>query len=130
MTTRFYSKVDWWYYLVIAFIALTVGYAFYVELPRGEATMPELAFAFALGIGLPVALLFFTYYEVGENELTVRAAVMTWKVPLKDIRSVTPTNSVLSSPALSMDRLEIKYGNKSVIVSPKDKDAFTKALGQ
>ncbi len=130
MTTRFYSKVDWWYYLVIAFIALTVGYAFYVEIPRGDATMLEFAFAFTLGIGLPVALLFFTYYEVGENELTVRAAVMTWKVPLKDIRSVTPTNSVLSSPALSMDRLEIKYGNKSVIVSPKDKDGFTKALGQ
>ena len=37
----------------------------------------------------------------------------------------------ISSPALSLDRLEISYGSqKKIMISPKDKTGFLQAIGQ
>jgi hypothetical protein len=70
-----------------------------------------------------------TYYVIENDTLVIRAAFLTWRVPVRDIRTVTPTHNPLSSPALSLDRLQIDYGNgKFILVSPKDKSAFIDAL--
>jgi hypothetical protein len=44
---------------------------------------------------------------------------------------VEETRNPLSSPALSLDRLKITYGNgKRIMISPADKIGFLKAIGQ
>ncbi|MBL0136093.1 MAG: PH domain-containing protein [Chitinophagaceae bacterium] len=42
-------------------------------------------------------------------------------VHIKDITSISETNSFLSSPATSLDRLAISLVNMTVIISPKQK---------
>lgn len=54
---------------------------------------------------------------------------MTGRIPLKDITSVRESRSVRSGPALSMDRLEIAWGERHVLlISPEDKSGFLTAL--
>jgi hypothetical protein len=49
------------------------------------------------------------------------------KVEIQKITSVKRTRNPLSSPALSTDRLEIKYGKWDfVLISPKNKERFVK----
>jgi len=41
------------------------------------------------------------------------------------------TNSLESSPAYSLDRLELRYNKfERIIISPKDKDGFIKILSE
>ncbi|MGA0055127.1 MAG: PH domain-containing protein [Steroidobacteraceae bacterium] len=45
------------------------------------------------------------------------------------MKELRPVRSVLSSPALSIDRIEIIYGNHdSVMISPVDRDRFMAEL--
>ncbi len=50
-------------------------------------------------------------------------------VDISMIKSVTKTNNPIASPAPSLDRIEVHYGKyDSIIISPKDKSGFVKAL--
>jgi len=50
-------------------------------------------------------------------------------VPIDLIREISETNNPLSSPANSLDRLEIKYSSNGIIlISPKDKSGFINQL--
>ena len=52
----------------------------------------------------------------------------TQSIPLKDITHIIPTNSMLSAPALSLDRIEIRYEGGNIVISPKDKEGFYRAI--
>lgn len=52
------------------------------------------------------------------------------RIELKDITEITPSRNSVSSPALSLDRLKVQYGDKSILISPKDRDAFIEAVKQ
>ena len=68
-------------------------------------------------------------YEIRDTDLLVRSGPFRWKINLEDIRSIQPSHSLISSPALSLDRLEIRYGSGQVIlISPKDHAAFIDQL--
>lgn len=52
------------------------------------------------------------------------------KVPIGQIISVETTRSLRSSPALSLDRLLIRYRkNRRIMISPADKAGFLQAIG-
>jgi hypothetical protein len=69
-----------------------------------------------------------TYYVIEGDTLMIRSGIAKWRVPIRDIRSISPTRSVLSSPALSLDRLSIEYGRKTIMISPEEKQRFIEAL--
>ncbi len=72
-----------------------------------------------------------TKYTITDTTLVVRSGFLVHiKIPISDIVTVSKTDSILSAPANSItDRIEIKYqGKKSVIISPKERDAFLKQL--
>lgn len=72
-----------------------------------------------------------TYYEVRDATLLVVCGPIRWKIPVGDIESVTDSHNLLSSPALSLDRLKISYaGGRYVLISPRDRQGFRKALEQ
>ena len=78
-----------------------------------------------------------TGYTITERELLVRCGPIHNKIPLDKIIKVRRSNSFWSAPALSLDRLEIKYqpgGNSSIwdsgeiLISPADRECFLKKL--
>ena len=53
----------------------------------------------------------------------------TKTLPIKEIRKIEDTNTVLSAPALSIKRIEIHYAKyDSVVISPKNKLDFVADL--
>ena len=83
----------------------------------------------ALIQGLMFWIWFRTGYTITENELIIQSAFLTWRIPLASIKYVRPTRSPRSSPALSMNRLEIRT-NKGFapLISPRDRAAFLQLL--
>ena len=70
-----------------------------------------------------------TYYESAGGLLIAQSGPFSWRIPLKDISGVSESRSARSGPALSMDRLEIAWGEgKVLLVSPKDKAGFLALL--
>lgn len=69
-------------------------------------------------------------YMVTKKELVIYGGFfMKQKIDIAQIRKIQPTNSIMSAPAASFDRLEIFYNKfDSVIISPKEKEAFIKKL--
>ncbi|RFU70428.1 hypothetical protein D0469_07525 [Peribacillus saganii] len=70
-----------------------------------------------------------TYYEITDNILLVSAGPIRKRIDIYTIRSLNKTRNPVSSPALSFDRIEIVFNMyDSVIISPKDKEAFAAEL--
>jgi len=70
-------------------------------------------------------------YGIDDEHLHVRFGVCRQRIPLKDISEVHPTRNPLSSPALSLDRLHVQFGEgvfKAVMISPADRDRFLDEL--
>ncbi len=77
-----------------------------------------------------IALFFSISYEVTAEVLTVTAFFFFKKsIRIKDITRIVESNNPLSSPAASLDRLEVYYGKySSTLISPKDKMEFIEHL--
>jgi hypothetical protein len=74
---------------------------------------------------------FGTGYEISETELKIRCGPFRQRIPLQGIEEIKRTRSPLSSPACSLDRIEIKHGkSKRVMISPADKENFIKTIIQ
>lgn len=71
-----------------------------------------------------------TSYAITANRrLVIKCGIIeTYEIQISDIFSVRKSNAVWSSPALSLDRLEIIYKGGSVLISPKDKKKFVEDL--
>lgn len=131
-TQRFRSKVDWWIALILAvgvvMLVATFG-ASYERMPMNTENVimfAVVAGATLLLIWIPLA----TYYEVDRTTLRIVSGPIRWRIPITDITAVEETRSPISAPALSLDRLRIRYTNgKCIMVSPRDKAAFLKSIG-
>lgn len=71
-----------------------------------------------------------TRYIVEERTLRILSGPFRWTIPIDEIRAISPTSDILSSPACSLDRLEILYGARRIMVSPEDKRGFLEALAK
>lgn len=126
----FKSNVDNWYYAVIVGVTVIVLFSVVVPMLSGHLSLLLGAAILLLSLGLPLWLLFSTQYLVDTESLYVKSGPFSWTIALTDIQSVTPSKAAWSSPALSLDRLEIRYGDrKRLLVSPKDRAAFIDAVG-
>jgi len=66
---------------------------------------------------------------VTEDALIIHGGLFKKTILLSSILSVTETRNPLSSPAFSLDRLAIKFGEgKTILISPKDKAGFLRDL--
>lgn len=123
---RYPSKKDWWIGIII-WIPMTFG----LYATAYAAIAGELSFIFfviyALLIGLVAWIWFGTYYVFEEESLVIRCGPIKDFVPYKKIISVKKTRNPLSSAALSIDRIEIRYG-KVVLISPLQKEEFLAEL--
>lgn len=124
------SKIDTWLLAVLGLVIAISAYASYEVL--GAATQAAWWSAIvtaALGMGLPLWILGSTRYILDARQLRVRSGPFSWRIPLHEITAVSPTRNPLSSPALSLDRLRIDYGNgRAVMISPLDREGFLRDL--
>ncbi|WP_071394810.1 PH domain-containing protein [Bacillus tuaregi] len=129
---KYSSKKDLWLMLFIWISMLfSIGSSIYGLIVK-EAGMAGFIIVSLMGVLLPIFflwMLYSTYYLVTETHLIIRFGPFKQVIPLDSIKSVQNTNSPLSGPALSMKKIEIKYGKyDSVLISPKDREAFMDML--
>lgn len=127
----FKSAVDWWYYALLALLLAALLVSVAPALLEGEVSLLRAALLAVAMLGVPLWLLFATAYRVADDTLSVQSGPFSWRIPLAEIESVSPSRSLLSSPALSLQRLEIRYsGGKRLLLSPEDRRGFLDAIGQ
>jgi hypothetical protein len=130
---RFKSKIDRWLLVLLVVIMvfeIVVMSIAALRTPDPRAALGLIVTALAI-IALIGSLLIGTHYTVDGKILRVASGPFNWKVPIDQIHSVESTRSPLSSPALSLDRIRIRYGkNRQIMVSPADKAGFLRAIGQ
>ena len=131
-TRRFRSKIDNWLLMLVAVsvIAQVASLVFFLrfEPPSGEKAVA--CVLISLVLVLILSLLVRTHYTVTPDELVIASGPFTWRIRRSLIRSVEPSRAMWSSPALSLDRLKIVYGEgKWILISPADKQGFLRALG-
>lgn len=86
-------------------------------------------FILIAGAGFPLWIFVSTKYIIKNENLEILSGPFSWNIPIKSIKSVDETQSAITSPALSFDRLEIKYNeDKVILVSPAEKNEFIKKL--
>lgn len=129
---RFDSKRDLWLVLILRImpvvVLLIVADAWWLSHHDLSGPIAGAIILMLLEIFFFESLLRSTYYLIDGNTLVIRSSFLRWRVPIGDIRAVTPTRSALSSPALSLDRLRIDYASKAILVSPDDPRRFIEAL--
>ena len=70
-----------------------------------------------------------TYYTIDENKLIIRSFfIVNKKVDVQSIKIVRESRNPISAPAASLDRLEVISTVDSVLISPKDKNAFIEEI--
>jgi len=128
-SVAFRSKIDAWLLGVLVLAALPAFGVAVAALRAGEDWIHHLV----VGVAVVVVLLWLvvpTRYTVAAGLLLLQCGPMRWRIPAREITRITPTRSLTSSPALSLDRLRIEYdgGRQAVLVSPVDQDAFIAAV--
>jgi len=129
-TLVFRSRID---PLLAAFVfvplAITTALQMQRALARGVMPSPISVGVTGLVFALVAWIFAGTSYRVSDTTLAVRSGPLRVTVPLREIRRVTRTRSVLSAPALSLRRLEVQYGpHSTVVISPHDEVGFLDAL--
>jgi len=125
--TVYPSRVDAWLVPLLA-LPFAVG-----GIVIGVA--PDLATR-AIGIGVWVfyAIILGTLalpvrYTVAPEQLEIRAGMVRIRIPWERVIAMEPTRNPISSPALSLHRLEVRYtkpdgGERAIRISPRDRAAF------
>jgi len=129
---KFKSKIDRWIQLMLgAAIAVDLVVLTQIALRPGAPLATTLTVLLGIAsIVLIGSLMLCTYYTVDKEILRIVCGPFRWRIAVRDIISVTPSRSPLSSPALSLDRLLIRYGKgRRILVSPADKRGFLRAVG-
>jgi hypothetical protein len=126
------SKVDWWLAILLAAAPVATIAAWIGAVHSGTGVM-------AASIGMVVlaatylGLVFPMRYGISDEYLVVRHGVVRQHIKLADITEVTLTHNPLSSPALSLDRIKIKFGAgffSSAMISPAAKIEFLAELAE
>ena len=129
---KFKSKIDWWSHIFLASIPImNLWMLIYFILYDTIVVVPILVVILSLiNIFLILPIWINTSYIFEENELLVKCGFgKGTRVAYNSIKKIKETRSLLASPALSRDRIEIFYGAiDMVIVSPKEKVEFLEQL--
>ena len=129
MITKYPSKVSYGLLLVVFVVFFS---PLILNLTKNEINLNLILISLFLIIifGLITHMFFKLEYIIEENKLKIKCGFFTFKpIEIKDIKEITKSNSIISSPAASFDRIEIKYGKwEELIISPKDKFTFAKHL--
>lgn len=120
----YYSKVDWW---LVTFLVVGMSPAVFPLFWTFDWVL--------LSIDVVVTLFLIevfrnTKYVIDGEKLIVKTGFkLSSSCDICQIKSITKTRTLLSAPALSLDRLEVKLkGGDVIVISPRKKRAFVEHL--
>lgn len=95
-------------------------------------TTEDIAFI-AVYLIIAVALEAFLYtgtsYTIASEKLTVKSFLVKEEINIGDISSIVHTRTWLSAPALSLNRIELRYKrSRSIVISPRSEEQFIARL--
>lgn len=119
--TIYKSKIDYWLVVLIYILILV-------------AAVPTLIYAFSwtalllntLLLILVTALVFGTKYIIDKETLYIKCSILLIaKCSIQKIATIRNTNTNISAPAVSLDRIALKLSNRETyIISPQKKQEF------
>lgn len=122
---RFVSKVDYWLAAVLLLPALIL---IVVVLPGLYLDRPAIFLAVVVPQILVIWILVRTFYVVSDDVVAIRSGPFRWNIPVSSIRALSATRSPMSSPALSLNRIAIHHAGGTVMISPRSRAAFVRAV--
>lgn len=128
----FHSEVDWWLGGLLVLTPLITLAVLVLSVINGDGVVAALL-ACALIAAIYAALVVPLRYVLEDDHLVVRFGVVRRRIPYSQIRAVQPTRNLLSSPALSLNRLWIQTGKgplHAVMISPKRRELFLSTLSR
>lgn len=131
MIKKYPSKVSYGL-LIFIFVIFFAPFIFdLINNGLGQQVLSILVFLLILYCFI-LHMFFQTVYTVENRELKIKMGFFSFRsININEIKKISKTNSILSSPAASFDRIEIEYGEfGSVIISPKRKLSFSRELVQ
>ncbi len=127
------SRVDTWLGVALV-LSFAVGIFGAIQLVGAESAGDRLMGVVTLLIlGAVGSLVVPVRYRITDRDLVIRSGVRRLRVPLDSIERVTPSRSVLASPALSLDRLAVRYRTgrfaaPEIHISPDRRERFLAQL--
>jgi Bacterial PH domain len=124
------SKIDTWLLAVsIAAISICLFLIFFALTAAAVEQRWLILVSAIVGMTIQLWFLLSTTYTLEPGRLIIRSGPFKWTHNPADIKQIVPTRNPLSSPALSLDRLRIEFNdNRSVMISPADKEGFLREL--
>ena len=123
MKTVYKSKIG--YAIILTIFILLGGVAVLLAINK-----IWLGFVFVLLLMVLIGYMLSTiHYTINGKTLEVNIVFSMKKlIDITTIKSIKEINNPMASPAASTDRLEIKFKNDSIIISPKNKSDFINQL--
>ena len=131
--TTYRSKIDHGFWLIMMMVMLPGIFTPIIMKPTIEVSEILLLI---LSISLPALLIINiytnTYYTIDEENLSLRIKsgfIINSRYDISKITKIRNTRTWLSSPALSLDRIELTIGKyNKVVISPRNKAQFINHL--
>lgn len=124
------SKVDAWFLALLCLsLATAVAGLIMTGVQEGLLRAAQGGFILLGVAGFPVWILRGTNYTLDGDRLIARSGPFRWTIGLAGITGVEKPHGLFrrggSSPALSLDRLEISFGaGKRLTISPENQEQF------
>ena len=125
----YYSKVS--YTLLIFVFLVFFGPLVPNFISNGFNANTILAFsAMVVLYGFILHMFFNTTYKIEKEKLYIKCGFFNYNpVNIGEMKKISKSSNIISSPAASFDRIEIRYGKfDELIISPKHKTKFVEDL--
>lgn len=127
MPSRFRSKVDLFLMAPVAIALVLPPILMLGAVTAGQKESWVLVVPFAALV--IVACVLNVSYEVTDEDIVVHRGPFRSRMPLRRVQGLRATRDWVSSPALSLDRIEIRTDRGLwLVVSPADKTGFVRAI--
>ena len=120
------SKID----IIIHIILLTTIAVLAFLLIKDFKTSVLKSLIFSSVIIFIVSIYGNTKYKISDDLIDVVSGPFKWTINVCEITSIEKSKTLFSSPALSFDRILIKYNNRSIAISPNDKKTFIESINK
>ena len=127
--TRYRSEIGWSFGLLYAFLIWRLGWPLTQAVVTGQPVAPGLLIASVFTLGGLALLAATTSYTITGDSLVVRCGLSRTVTALSAIQKVRASHTILASPALSLNRLEVVANpGPSVVISPVEQPRFVREL--
>ncbi len=129
MKKTYSSKVSYGL-LAILFVVFFAPIVINLSSDGLNTKMGIIAFLVVLLFAFIVHMFFKTEHTIDNKKLKIKSGFFSYKpIDIMEIKQIKKSSNIISAPAASFDRIEIRYGKfDEVIISPKEKYAFAAHL--